>query len=301
MRHPLLEQLVDYAGLFPPASLQLDDAVGEYVAHRQDDEAWMLGRFICPESRLESLAAFTDHFSITAPLRVSLLPAAGDEPAERLRRAAAAADAFERRMAGHARVELFELRMPEALPEAQLLSGAGPPARDRFAYLEWSPDRSDLVDCLETLAAARTAGSTNLGAKIRCGGTEPEAYPSVEVVSGFLSACARLELPFKATAGLHHPVRHDRDDGTMHGFLNVFGGFVLARVHRLDAEETSRIIEDKDPDSFSLDAGGFRWKDLSATTEEVSAARRLARGFGSCSFSEPVEDLHEAGWFSGRS
>ena len=52
----LLAQIVDYAGLFPPADLPMDQAVANYAAYRQDPGAWMLGRFVVPVARLDEFA-----------------------------------------------------------------------------------------------------------------------------------------------------------------------------------------------------------------------------------------------------
>jgi hypothetical protein len=48
----LLEGIVDYAGLFPPAQLGWDEAVAQYREHRRHKHAWMLARFILPEDKL---------------------------------------------------------------------------------------------------------------------------------------------------------------------------------------------------------------------------------------------------------
>ena len=58
----LLHSLVDYAGLFPPAALDMHQAVHEYAHHRAGDHAWMLGHFIVPVSRLEEFA--TSHSAL---------------------------------------------------------------------------------------------------------------------------------------------------------------------------------------------------------------------------------------------
>ena len=49
----LLRGLIDYAGLFPPASLDMADAVRNYAAYREGEHAWALGRFVVPAARLE--------------------------------------------------------------------------------------------------------------------------------------------------------------------------------------------------------------------------------------------------------
>jgi hypothetical protein len=48
----LLDGLVDYAGLFPPAALPMDEAVRNYGAYRDGDSRAMLARFVLPVARL---------------------------------------------------------------------------------------------------------------------------------------------------------------------------------------------------------------------------------------------------------
>ncbi len=51
----LLTEVVDYAGLFPPASLPLERAIEEFAMHGQTAEAWMLSRFVCPAEHVRRL------------------------------------------------------------------------------------------------------------------------------------------------------------------------------------------------------------------------------------------------------
>src|SRR5207245_1843911 len=67
-------------------------------------------------------------------------------------------------------------------------------------YLE-IPLTGELEPLLEDLVAVGGY------AKIRTGGVTAEAFPDPDRLSGFLLAAARRRLPFKATAGLHHPLR----------------------------------------------------------------------------------------------
>ena len=51
----LLNGILDYAGLFPPARLGMAEAVANYARYREDDRSWMLSRFICPAGRLAEM------------------------------------------------------------------------------------------------------------------------------------------------------------------------------------------------------------------------------------------------------
>jgi hypothetical protein len=131
-----------------------------------------------------------------------------------------------------------------------------------------------------------------LYAKIRCGGVVAEAFPSVDDLAAFIATAVEENVPFKATAGLHHPVRH-RDESSgfmMHGFLNLLAAAVFAR--NANADDLRAILSEETPSAFHFDERGFRWGDRTAGLQEIAAAREHAFvGYGSCSFSEPIDDL----------
>ena len=54
--------LVDYAGLFPPANLPLNEAIDDYIKHLKGENSWMLGKFIIPISKLDNLDVFVTLF-----------------------------------------------------------------------------------------------------------------------------------------------------------------------------------------------------------------------------------------------
>ena len=121
----------------------------------------------------------------------------------------------------------------------------------------------------DTLAAVAAAGAKG---KLRCGG---QSVPSVEEVAAFFAAARDLELPFKATAGLHHPVRSERE----HGFLNLLTAADRA-VAGADEAELRAILATRDPGELGTGS---------------AAGRALFVSIGSCSFAEPVEDLQALG------
>jgi len=125
------------------------------------------------------------------------------------------------------------------------------------------------------------------GAKVRCGGPTPDMFPSPAELADFICGCRDRGLAFKATAGLHHPIR----DGIAHGFLNLLAASVLAYTGAASRDLVDVLLEE-DARAFEVSDEAFTVRGQAFGADAVSAAReRLFVGYGSCSFSEPVEDL----------
>lgn len=287
----LLAGLVDYAGLFPPAALTMDEALSEYARWRRSSEAFMLGRFVVPAARLVELGRAADaHLpepGTGEPWRLSAL--VGADP----HTDAALVEAFNDSRAGRAVVDTVELKAASPAQTGEALAALPP---GLVAFVEVRLDEP--LDAM--LATLKRRGAR---AKIRTGGVVPEAIPDPSDVARFIAACAAADVPWKATAGLHHPLRSERalgyettsPRGVMHGFLNVFAAAVFARagasLAKLDA-----VLREQDGAAFRLDDEGLRWRELHAATSAVAATRRdFAGSFGSCSFAEPVADLRALG------
>jgi len=130
------------------------------------------------------------------------------------------------------------------------------------------------------------------GAKVRCGGATPEMFPTPAELAHFVCGCRDRGLAFKATAGLHHPIR----DGVAHGFLNLLGATLLAHAAGAGTEEVAELLADEDAGAFSVTDEAFTVRGQAFGADAVGAARQgLFTGYGSCSFSEPVEDLRALG------
>lgn len=298
--------LIDYAGLFPPAQLPMDGALAEYACARDGAAAWMLGRFIVPVSRaaeaVESLGRLGH-----APLPVSLIADAAAEPRQWFDSIQAIASEIARLRATRTELQVGAIEVALAplasaretfdAPIAQLgvlLDRAG--LRDLPIYVEVPSDaheRGLLEGAMRALARAR------LRAKLRCGGIVAHAFPAAGAVADFVGAAARERVAFKATAGLHHPVRHvDGVTGFVHhGFLNLLAAAAFAS--RVAANVLSEIVAEEDPNAFSFSETTFGWREERASLEAIAATRADAfAGYGSCSFVEPVDDLTALGLIS---
>lgn len=282
--------LIDYAGLFPPAQLSMDAAVAEYVEARASSFSWMLGRFIVPVSRIDELVA-----SCREPLELSVIIDAGGEQRAWLQNVQTAFARLVQLRQDEPRVPIHALEI--ALPPLQTnretydatigqFAAAAQQAglRDIPAFVEFPRDsrrETLLPGAMYALARHR------LGAKMRCGGVTADAVPEPDEIAAFIARAHDERVPYKATAGLHHPIRHFNEAAgfTMHGFLNILIAALRAR-QGWDAEKLEAVIATEDAAGLSLDA----------TPEEIQAMRRESFvAYGSCSFSEPVEDLQKLG------
>jgi hypothetical protein len=137
------------------------------------------------------------------------------------------------------------------------------------------------------------------GLKLRCGGPEAAAIPDSRVLSAHIASCWRSKTPFKATAGLHHPVRrYDQELGAKtFGFFNVFVGAILCGAQELGEPHLYTLVEDESSKSFAFEDDEMVWRHLHADAEQVRHWRTvLATSFGSCSFDEPRGALLSMGF-----
>jgi hypothetical protein len=291
----LLTGLIDYAGLFPPAQLPLDQALQNDAAYRASPDAWMLGRFVCPAARLKDLTAFpplsvVGRGGATAKdFQAGLQQDREDIAALRQRHPDAVIGCYEVRVSN-------DLLQPESRKELETtlagLEGLGTAFLEAEYGLFWGSSILALA-----LPLSKSMGR-QMGLKIRCGGATAAAVPSVSDVASALAGYCKIGVPVKFTAGLHHPLAHFDYalPAKVHGFLNVFVAGVLCLTRGLDDETLRYILEDEDPADFRFDDDGLSWRYLHATTHEVAAARkRGVISFGSCSFDEPREDLRALG------
>ena len=291
----LLAELIDYAGLFPPAALGMAEAVAEYAAHRSSKDAWMLGRFIVPAARLDEFEqAAGKHLPVHAdalPWKLSVL--GGADLASHLK----LISDFNRRHTldedeGRVFIDTIEIKAASVAEVEQAMQKMHPTLG---VYVE-VPLTQNPQALIEVIARE------HVRAKVRLGGVTPEAFPPSTDIAGFMAACVRAGVAFKATAGLHHAVRSvhrltyepDSPFGLMHGFLNVL--LAAASISAGTAEATVvELLGETSATEFRFDDGGVAWRGLGLTNEQLARGRELMVAVGSCSFEQPLEDLNKLG------
>ena len=72
----------------------------------------------------------------------------------------------------------------------------------------------------------------------------------------------------------------------------ALGAMACRRALAVRVMELQQLLEDEDMSSFEFTDEHASWKEKSITLDGIDTARsRIAHSFGSCSFTEPVNDL----------
>lgn len=280
----LLSEIVDYAGLFPPSQVSMAVAVQNFDNYLRSKHAWMLGRFVVPVSRLNEFSKNAKEFLDGKTLwRLSVL--AGEDFSETLRKV----EKFNQANNGKAKIDMLEIKIESA---DEIARAAQFLPKELNAYFEF-PMNDILTDFITALAI------TKQRAKIRTGGVTADAFPSTDAIIRFMRMCVAANIPFKATAGLHHPLRcakpltyeANAPIGTMNGFLNLFLSACLLRQN-LNTPAVHRLMSETDGEKFEFNEDEIRWANQNISVNTIALTReKNAISFGSCSFVEPIEDL----------
>lgn len=315
-----MQEIIDYAGLFPPADLSLDTSIQNYSEYRKSKDSWMLSRFIIPALRLSELEPYREMlFGDGEPFAFSVLGKGTETVSEyydHLKNIEQAVEQFHQTQGDRVTTDILEIKLPreavlandgKLLTEvfertAELFGGSSVLPNEIFMEgvfeTNWKKEINLILEKLRDYNKKNNHSEVKIGFKLRCGGVEAHMFPSVEQIIFTLNEVREKNVALKCTAGLHHPIRHYSDSvkTKMHGFFNVFGGAMLSYAHDLSDEKLAEILKEEDPENFNFTDTGFRWKDTEIATEEIAELRQVAlTSFGSCSFDEPREDLRNLG------
>ena len=277
----LLTGLFDYAGLYPPTALSLQSAANNYLDYSRGNDATALGRFIINADRLSELRSAVGVSLKYFRLSVILSDSNASDAILHEIGAGAPIESIEIRLTQMETMEAIATKLPQAL----------------VTYVE-VPFGSAGVAALDGISRFGMRG------KIRMGGVVADSFPSISDVVRMLNSLMNAKVPFKATAGLHHPIRsiqpltyeQQSAKGTMHGFINLC--CAAAVLHFGGAEsDAEAVLKEEDATAWRLTPDKMHWRHLSWTREQLSTLRReFFISIGSCSFKEPIWDLRSMGW-----
>ncbi|AFZ13030.1 hypothetical protein Cri9333_2155 [Crinalium epipsammum PCC 9333] len=285
----LLDSVVDYAGLFPPAKLTMAEAIANYAKHMSDRYNWMLGRFILPASRVLEFEEILAKLALT------------DEKAQRWSLSIILSQDWQleleqvKLLQERGRIAIASLEFPPLPPtEIEKILPHLPNSVEAFCEIPFNADLPAYLTILK---------NSPIAAKIRTGGITPEAFPSTNQLSKYIFAFADAQLPFKATAGLHHllPGKYrltyeaDSQLATMHGFLNVIllAGFIYTQ--KITQQQALSLLQEISINFFQIQPDSITWQQQQLSILDIEKSRQFFRSFGSCSFQEPIADITHIG------
>lgn len=300
----LVTRLFDYAGMFPPASLEFHEALNEAAAFPQtltrpqmvaadmvvtpdhlrliEDDTLLSSGFdgsrtvrICivgvplgeSPGALDRIRAFhATARDAKVPRQVVALEIADDHPEERVEDKARALRQIALTTTGRGLALYYEPRWQED---------------------DWTEDLDHIVNLIREAGAS---GRLQIGLKVRCAGPTAVGPP---VLARILSVVADRRLPLKVTQGLHHPLCIPERDDARIGFL----GLTVAHHMRIGMgdvftrEDIAACLTETDPKAFTFGDASVAWRDLELAHEPYERALVPPFNIGSCSLREPDEEL----------
>ncbi|WP_433870807.1 hypothetical protein [Saccharopolyspora sp. CA-218241] len=268
---PLFARLVDDAALFPPGTATVPEAVSAHLDARSGKFAGVLGPMLCQASRLAELITELAKIKPAEPVPLSLVCDSG------LGGVPKSLSIIEGRQ------ELLSLRMVE-MPAPSDVDDVW---LERVS--EFVPE--DVIRVVEPrrggegwLDGVRRVAEHGCWPKLRVSGPTTESVPPAEVVKDFLVVASSLDVPFKATTGLHTAVRAERSGVEHHGFLNL----LVATARSLSGTDVREALVATDGAALAEEAG-------SLSTDAANAVRDVFASYGGCSLTDPVADLEGLG------
>jgi hypothetical protein len=280
-----LENIIDYAGIFPPAQLSASESLRNYQTYRNGPENWILGSLAWSCSTLSELSPL---LTANDEIELALIgrPSTNWDTWQDARlQDVEDVNLILEKCSGVA-AATYESRIDDLSHITDALNSLRSLGKETDIYIELPWDKP-LDDALAEIATQEWAR-----AKFRTGGKTKDAYPSPLQLAGVIKQCIDLEVEFKLTAGLHEPIAHiDKANGAFaHGFLNVLMATSAAYQDDASIQELASILESDDPSEWSIKNGlTFDGKRLSE--DDLNNARSFFGSFGSCSISDPLEGL----------
>ncbi len=307
-----MNRLIDYAGLFPPANLNLAQAFNNFIMYLQGEYSWGLSRFIIPAKRLPELTELMGQMKYPGDINLpfSILgtnPESIKDFEKHLEQDIKLIGEFRDKFGSRIQADIIEMRLPADAFEGSskdmsaLMKTVSDNFKDKLNMNVTAFYEAALKGDFENRVVKATEAISlfngkqrNAGFKLRTGGVEASTFPTPEEISFALVTCIEYDVPMKCTAGLHHPIRHydESVQTNMHGFLNVFGAGIFAQVCNLDVDETLQILTEEDPYAFHFTKDGIEINDFVVPNKDLELSRKkFMLSYGSCSFDDPVNDL----------
>lgn len=301
----LLSGLIDYAGLFPPASLHIDKAIAEYLFYKKFEYKDIVSRFVVPVSSVENLKLICKEHNVKNISLSVILPEMGsDEKSEKIISKSIQDLSNIIKSNNFIEVSSFEIKLPKNLTaetkdditqlSKKIISQINLLNESSRIFFEPYVLDDNWKNNIDIACDIISGNKDKSGFKLRTGGVTKDAFPHTDILAYSIKKCSDLKIKFKATAGLHHPLRHYNSSvkTKMHGFLNVFIGFLIAGKYNPGLEVLKRIINSESPEKFNFTDDFITYGNYALSLKDIKKIKEsFMLSYGSCSIDEPIDDL----------
>jgi hypothetical protein len=318
-----MQGLLDYAGLYPPATLSLQDSLKNFAGYYHHNHENWLGKFILPVNKIDDTILILSKQNIFSKLKnkaqFSIILSNSKSLSEYqncLQNDLILIKKLMNQFGDTIDLQSFEILPPIEVVNSdntilmrnfliyssEILFGFSDRA-DFYCELPFSEKLNDYLTAIKK--QNENISLLKVSVKLRTGGVTPQQIPSSKEIANAIILCAEQKLPIKATAGLHVPVPNDNPQvgAKLHGFLNIFSCMLLCYDKILNDQKTINPQELEDImttysyKDFKFSETGLQIgesKDRFISNQKMTDLRKdYIKSFGTCSFLEPIEHLHE--------
>ncbi len=294
----LVEGLFDYAGMFPPAALTFQDALKEAAGFKDTlTRPSIVGAdMVITAAQLNE--ATTQHmleagFHRGNHIRMCLV---GTHASDGHKRASQILAYNRESRVDRVPHEVVALELHSEMDDPMDAAGALMPGRfvlsGQDIQVYWEPKLTDAEwnerfdEVWSVIDGCNSESELPIvGLKVRAAG---EHALSPATLARIIPEINKRTLPFKVTQGLHHALAGTHDNPI--GFIGLAAALRLNEEGALNAEQLEACITEADGAAFDW-AGGISWRGHSIDRAQAGHAMRIPFQIGSCSISEPDQEL----------
>src|SRR5689334_4816213 len=194
----LLTRSIDYAGMFPPCSLELEPALKNQAEYVRSADSWMLSAFVLPVGKFADTARLVSQFDKQHPLRISALGPKTENAAAFQAELKNVVDSIRSlQQSNHDVVSVAQLEMfvPKDV-DAPKLNETAAMLGDLKIQAFWEAPAEWAEQMIVSLGRIK---QPSFGYKLRTGGVTADAFPSSVQIARAILASTKHHVPIKFT------------------------------------------------------------------------------------------------------
>jgi len=308
-----MHELLDYAGLFPPALLSLEESLENFVLYHEHKQKKWLGKFILPANKINDsiliLNKQNSFLTLNKKAEFSIILSSCETISEYSKTLSLDFTVLLNLLKHYSKnieIKSFEFLPPKEIFYSKKYDGLNYILTHFYSFLDNAKLKAevfieitlseDIESIVNIIKNYENKFNKKISIKMRTGGISPEQIPSSYEIANAISTYAASKTPLKATAGLHVPIPNFNNHvgTTLHGFLNVFSCMLLCYDQNLSVSIMEKLLLECKYINFKFTEKGLFVNNYFLDNKKILYLRQnYIKSFGTCSFIEPIEHLEK--------